>query len=55
MFPFLKWGCFGLGHFWHIFVTHVTHIFLFKAFYFDFTPSCDNGYKYILTYSYMYV
>ncbi len=54
MFPILGWGCFGLGHFLHIFVTHVTHVILFKAFYFHFAPSCVNSYKYILIYFYMY-
>jgi len=34
MFPILGWGCFGLGHFLHIFGTHVTHFILFKTFYF---------------------
>jgi hypothetical protein len=43
MFPILGWGCFGLGHFLHIFVTHVTHVFLFKAFYLHFTTSCVNN------------
>jgi hypothetical protein len=29
MFPILGWGCFGFGHFLHIFVTHVTHVFIY--------------------------
>ncbi len=32
MFPILGWGCFGLGHFLHIFVTHVTHFLNLKHF-----------------------
>jgi hypothetical protein len=28
----LSWGCFGLEHFWHIFVTHAIHFFKFKHF-----------------------
>jgi len=43
MFPILGWGCFGLGHFLHIFVTHVAHVILFKDFYFHFAPSCVNS------------
>jgi len=43
MFPILSYGCFGLGHFLHIFITHVTHVFLFEAFYFHFAPSYVNN------------
>jgi len=32
MFPILGWGYFGLGHFLHIFVTHVTHFFYLRHF-----------------------
>jgi hypothetical protein len=53
MFPILGWGSFGLKHLLHIFLTHVTHVFLFKAFYFHFEPSCVNSLKYVFTYSYM--
>jgi hypothetical protein len=30
MFPIQRWGCFGLGHFLHIFITHVIHFQKFK-------------------------
>jgi hypothetical protein len=41
-FPFYL----GFGFNLNIFVTHVTQLLLFVAFYFIFAPSCVNGYKY---------
>jgi hypothetical protein len=32
MFPILIWGCFGLGHFLYIFVTHAPMFFYLKHF-----------------------
>jgi len=45
-FPFYL----GFGFDLSIFVTHVIQLLLFVAFYFLFTPSCVNGYKYSSTY-----
>jgi hypothetical protein len=34
MFPILGWGCFVLGHFLHIFMTHATHFLYLRHFIF---------------------
>jgi len=54
MLPILGWVSFGLGHSCNIFVPDVTHILLFKVFFFLLAPSCVSGLKYIFTYFYMY-
>jgi hypothetical protein len=47
MFPILQWGCFGLGHFFHIFVTYVIHVFYLRHF-FSFYIIIINKFSHLL-------